>query len=145
MKKVLFLACCGIGLTTAALAQEKSKTDNAADLKPAMYSTEAPSNKEMTEKKEESKKSATSVEASNAEKAFIQLGLTDEQMGQMSELSKRIGEKANAINNNPNLTTEQKEAKLTELKGLKEKRQKEILGDALFAKYTELMKPKKSE
>ena len=145
MKKVLFLACCGIGLTTAAFAQETRKKDNAADLKPAMYTPEAASKKEIADKMEESRKTAPAVETSNAETAFKQLGLTDEQMSQMSDLSKRIGEKINAINNNSNLTAEQKEARLTELKGLKEKRQKEILGESLYAKYTELMKPKKSE
>lgn len=145
MKKVLFLACCGIGLTTAAFAQETRKKDNAAELKPAIYTPEAASKKEIADKMEESRKTAPSVETSNAETAFKQLGLTDEQMSQMSDLSKRIGEKSKAINNNANLTAAEKQTKLKELEVIKEKRYKEILGDALYAKYTELMKPKKSE
>ena len=148
MKKVLFLACCGLGFTTAALAQENRKKENAAELKPAIYTPEAASKKEIADKMEESRKAATSTtttEESNAETAFKQLGITDEQMSQMSELSRVIGEKTNAITKNPNLTAAQKEAKITELKSLKEKKQKEILGDALYAKYVELMKPKKSE
>lgn len=145
MKKVLFLAFCGLGLSTAALAQENRKKDNAAELKPAMYTAEPASKEEIAEKMEASRKPATDGEVVNAETAFKKLGLTDEQMSQMSEFSKRLGEKSKAINNNTNLTAAEKQTKLKELEVIKEKRYKEILGDTLYAKYTELMKPKKSE